>query len=313
MGTADSSQMQMNPVSKIQCAKKEKDTSPPPHNSPRHEARDATPRYDVRDATPRYDVRDNTPRYDRDNSPRHEQKDIRDSIDSPRFEVHDSPRRESPRPSPRPDGSERDRTNKMLSGAPGGRCEVTRIVRQLCGGDAAGGRNERVTGAKNAQLLCVNGSSPRQPSTPQLLRILEETIQKKVPKTFFPKSSPSKNAERFRLTFNIPERTAERVFQYRTKFVQHMLASPMYANCAVGKPWEMVGRTRNGSNIPEQYRSKFVQHTLASPMYANCAVGKPWEMVGSVSEQLIDELLSGVAHELQLRGAVRALYDAETH
>jgi hypothetical protein len=48
--------------------------------------------------------------------------------------------------------------------------------------------------------------------------------------------------DHLRLAFNIPEQTADRLFQYRTKFVQHMLASPMYANCTVGKPWELVGR-----------------------------------------------------------------------
>ncbi|KAL0839158.1 hypothetical protein ABMA28_017127 [Loxostege sticticalis] len=128
----------------------------------------------------------------------------------------------------------------LLSPGPGGRCEVTRIVRQLCGGDA----------------------------------ILEETIQKKVPKTFFPKASPPKATERFRLTFNIPERTAENLFLYRTKF--------------------------------------FVKHMLASPLYANCAVGKPWEMVGSVSEQLIDELLATCARDVQLRDVVQQLYQAET-
>ncbi|CAG9786499.1 unnamed protein product [Diatraea saccharalis] len=153
------------------------------------------------------------------------------------------------------------------------RCEVTRIVRQLCGGDATGSRYERVSGAKNAQLHCISGGSPRQPSTPQLLRILEETIQKKIPKTLYQKPSTGNNVDRFRLALNIPEQTAERLFQYRTKFVQHMLASPMYANCEIGKPWEIIG---------------------------------------SISEQLIDDLLSQCAKEMQLQNVVQELYKVET-
>ncbi|XP_053609489.1 uncharacterized protein LOC128674698 isoform X2 [Plodia interpunctella] len=153
------------------------------------------------------------------------------------------------------------------------RCEVTRIVRQLCGGDTAGSRNERVTGAKNAQLMCVNGSSsPRQPSTPQLLRILEETIQKKVPKQLFQNMSV-KDSARFRMTFNIPELTADKMFQYRTKFVQHMLASPMYANSLRPKPWELISR---------------------------------------ISDQLIDELVGTCAKEMQMEGFIQRLYNLET-
>ncbi|XP_060803221.1 uncharacterized protein LOC106129302 isoform X2 [Amyelois transitella] len=129
----------------------------------------------------------------------------------------------------------------MMTAAVSGRCEVGRIVRQLCGGDTAGSRHERVSGAKNAQLLCISGSSPRQPSTPQLLRILEETIQKKVPKQLMNQPSP-RDRERFRMTFSIPEASADRLFQYRTKFVQHMLTSPMYANSQLGKPWEAITR-----------------------------------------------------------------------
>ncbi|XP_045772814.1 uncharacterized protein LOC123872538 [Maniola jurtina] len=155
------------------------------------------------------------------------------------------------------------------------RCEVTRLVRQLCGGDNISGlRNERVVGAKNAQLLCVNGGSPRQPSTPQLLRILEETIQKKTPKTLFPKQKMAvKDAEKYRMNFNIPEQVTDALFQYRTKFVQHMLTSPMYANSAIGKPWETIG---------------------------------------SVSEKIIDELLLKCAKEMELQHIVKQMYKNET-
>ncbi|KOB68261.1 Uncharacterized protein OBRU01_18593 [Operophtera brumata] len=70
--------------------------------------------------------------------------------------------------------------------------------------------------------------------------ILEKTIQKKAPKPMYQKPA-DKNPERFRMTFNIPDKAAENLLQYRTKFVQHMLASSMYANSAVGKPWEIIG------------------------------------------------------------------------
>ncbi|CAH2255213.1 jg7258 [Pararge aegeria aegeria] len=166
-------------------------------------------------------------------------------------------------------------------------CEVTRLVRQVCGGDNIYGvRSERSTGAKNAQLLCVNGGSPRQPSTPrqpitprqpstpQLLRILEETIQKKTPRSLFPKQPVAvKDAEKFRMSFNIPERVSDALFQYRTKFVQHMLTSSMYANSSVGKPWEKIG---------------------------------------SVSEKIIDELLLKCANQMELQKLVDQMYRDET-
>ncbi|CAH0715869.1 unnamed protein product, partial [Brenthis ino] len=152
-------------------------------------------------------------------------------------------------------------------------CEVTKLLRQLCGGDT-GGKNERISGAKNAQLLCVNEGSPRKPSTPQLLRILEETIQKKTPKALFPKPTLKlQDAEKYRMSFNIPESVKDNLFQYRTKFVQHMLTSSMYANSAVGKPWEKIG---------------------------------------SVSEQIIDELLLNCAKEMELPKFVKHLYKSET-
>ncbi|XP_069359712.1 uncharacterized protein [Maniola hyperantus] len=153
--------------------------------------------------------------------------------------------------------------------------EVTRLVRQLCGADhIVGLRKERMVGAKNAQLLCVNAGSPRPPSTPQLLRILEETIQKKTPKPLFPKQKISvKDAEKYRMSFNIPEQVTDALFQYRTKFVQHMLTSPMYANSAVGKPWEKIG---------------------------------------SVSEKIIDDLLLKCAKELELQHIVKQMYKNET-
>ncbi|CAG5038346.1 unnamed protein product [Parnassius apollo] len=152
-------------------------------------------------------------------------------------------------------------------------CEVTKLLRELCGGDATGRKNERVSGAKNAQLHCVNSQSPRQPNTPQLLRILEETIQKKLPRPANPKPLSSRDLEKFRMTFNITEKTVENLFQYRTKFVQHMLSSAMYANSAVEKPWEMVN---------------------------------------SVSEQIIDELLLSCAKEMELQQVVQQLYKCET-
>ncbi|CAK1551024.1 unnamed protein product [Leptosia nina] len=154
-----------------------------------------------------------------------------------------------------------------------GGCEVMNLLRQLCGGDSAGNRNERVSGTKNAQLVCVSGGSPRQPSTPQLLRILEETIQKKTPRPHYTTPRSPQNIDKCRMTFNIPESISEQLYQYRTKFVQHMLTSSMYANSAVGKPWEVIGR---------------------------------------VSENLIDELLLSCAKEMELQRHVRELYKQET-
>ncbi|KAJ8731661.1 hypothetical protein PYW07_004825 [Mythimna separata] len=121
------------------------------------------------------------------------------------------------------------------------RCEVTRLLKQLCSGDGSS-RPDRVTGAKNAQLVHVGGSSPRQTSTPQLLKILEETIKKKIPKQLYQHPLSPRSADRCRLQFSISDATADALFQYRTKFVQHMLTSSMYANSAVGKPWEMIGK-----------------------------------------------------------------------
>ncbi|KAL0839160.1 hypothetical protein ABMA28_017129 [Loxostege sticticalis] len=89
LGTAESSQVQMNPVSKIQCAKrgaspKAKATETSPRdNSPRHDRRD-TPRHEN---TPRSEQREGSPRYDNRGT-------------SPRLSPRDSARRESPR-SPR--------------------------------------------------------------------------------------------------------------------------------------------------------------------------------------------------------------------
>ncbi|PZC73887.1 hypothetical protein B5X24_HaOG208682 [Helicoverpa armigera] len=194
-----------------------------------------------------------------------------------------SKRDNSPRkvPSPAParnrepvsERKERERTERertKISMAPD-RCEVTRLIKQLCSGDAGGA--ERLSGAKNAQLQYASGNSPRQPSTPQLLRILEETIQKKVPKPLFQKQPSARGLERHRLLFNISEKTSDSLFQYRTKFVQHMLTSAMYANSAVGKPWEMIG---------------------------------------SISEQIIDELLLGCLKEMEVRDLVVQLYKTET-
>ncbi|XP_013144005.1 PREDICTED: uncharacterized protein LOC106107619 isoform X2 [Papilio polytes] len=152
--------------------------------------------------------------------------------------------------------------------------EVSRLLRELCG-DTSGNKNERVSGAKNAQLHCVRTSSPRQHTTPQLLRILEETIQKKSPRSMNVRLSTikDKEAEKYRMSFNISGKTVDNLFQYRTKYVQHMLTSAMYANSAVEKPWEMVN---------------------------------------SVSDQIVDELLLKCAKEMELRPIIQRLYQNET-
>ncbi|KPJ06298.1 hypothetical protein RR48_14037, partial [Papilio machaon] len=136
-------------------------------------------------------------------------------------------------------------------------------------------KNERISGAKNAQLHCVKTDSPRQHTTPQLLRILEETIQKKSPRLLNVRLSTikDKEAEKYRMSFNISEKTIDNLFQYRTKYVQHMLTSAMYANSAVEKPWEMVN---------------------------------------SVSDQIVDELLLKCAKEMELRPVIESLYQNET-
>ncbi|XP_013164324.1 PREDICTED: uncharacterized protein LOC106115476 [Papilio xuthus] len=152
--------------------------------------------------------------------------------------------------------------------------EVSRLLRELCG-DTSGNKNERISGAKNAQLHCVRTGSPRQHTTPQLLRILEETIQKKSPRSMNVRLSTikDKEAEKYRMSFNISEKTVDNLFQYRTKYVQHMLTSAMYANSAVEKPWEMVN---------------------------------------SVSDQIVDELLLKCAKEMELRPVIQRLYQNET-
>ncbi|XP_045536373.1 uncharacterized protein LOC106719740 [Papilio machaon] len=152
--------------------------------------------------------------------------------------------------------------------------EVSRLLRELCG-NTSGNKNERISGAKNAQLHCVKTDSPRQHTTPQLLRILEETIQKKSPRLLNVRLSTikDKEAEKYRMSFNISEKTIDNLFQYRTKYVQHMLTSAMYANSAVEKPWEMVN---------------------------------------SVSDQIVDELLLKCAKEMELRSIIESLYQNET-
>ncbi|KAH9630974.1 hypothetical protein HF086_013513 [Spodoptera exigua] len=57
------------------------------------------------------------------------------------------------------------------------------------------------------------------------VRILEETIQKKIPKPQFEAPTSARGLDRYRLVFNISEKTTDSLFQYRTKFVQHMLTS----------------------------------------------------------------------------------------
>ncbi|XP_068633455.1 uncharacterized protein [Battus philenor] len=173
------------------------------------------------------------------------------------------------------DGSESRRSENKYKLPDSGvaSAEVTRLLRELCGGDATGNKSDRVCGARNAQLHCISSDSPRQPTTPQLLRILEETIQKKSPRSMNHKLSTKQGAEKYRMPFNIGEKTIENLFQYRTKFVQHMLTSAMYANSAVEKPWEMV----------------------------NC-----------VSEQIIDDLLLECAKEMELQNIIQHLYQRET-
>ncbi|XP_063624569.1 uncharacterized protein LOC134796346 [Cydia splendana] len=156
--------------------------------------------------------------------------------------------------------------------------DVSVLLRQLCAGRSNSklrSPRERAFGSKNAQLLCVNGGSPRSPSlgTPQLLRILEETIQKQAPKPQFSTKAPVKDLDRYRLSFNWSSSATDALFQYRTKFVQHMLSSPMYANSRVGKPWEMIGK---------------------------------------ISEQIMDEILMSCAKEMQLEDIIEELYKNET-
>ncbi|CAF4908055.1 unnamed protein product [Pieris macdunnoughi] len=159
-----------------------------------------------------------------------------------------------------------------------GGCEVMTLLRQLCGGDSPGTRIERISGAKNGQLICMSSGSPRQPSTPQLLKILEETIKKKPPRTTsgVPASEvalATRSLERCRMALCVDENAAERLFNYRTAFMQHMLASPLYANSAVGKPWEVIGK---------------------------------------VSERILDELLVMCAKEMELQPIVKEIYRNET-
>ncbi|XP_063536221.1 uncharacterized protein LOC134745986 [Cydia strobilella] len=156
--------------------------------------------------------------------------------------------------------------------------DVSVLLRQLCAAQCNSkfrSPRERASGFKNAQLLCVNGGSPRSPSlgTPQLLRILEETIQKQAPKPQFSTKAPVKDLDRYRLSFSRSSSATDALFQYRTKFVQHMLSSPMYANSRVGKPWEMIGK---------------------------------------ISEQIIDEILTSCAKEMQLEDIIGELYKSET-
>ncbi|KAI5639107.1 hypothetical protein NE865_08307 [Phthorimaea operculella] len=149
---------------------------------------------------------------------------------------------------------------------------MTKLLKHICAGDNTANKNDRATGSMNAQLVCVNATSPRQPTTPQLLKILEQTIQKKIPEHMY-KMKKTKDPERLRLAFNIPQKIADNLFQYRTKFVQHMLTSSMYANSTIGKPWEVVG---------------------------------------SISEQIIDEILMQCAEEMQLKPYIMELYKTET-
>ncbi|XP_045518201.1 uncharacterized protein LOC123710393 [Pieris brassicae] len=180
-------------------------------------------------------------------------------------EIRDTPRKE--------DKCDKDRRTSTVGG-----CEVMTLLRQLCGGDSPGTRIDRVSGAKNGQLICMSSGSPRQPSTPQLLRILEETIQKKPPRTTSGAAASeaamaTRSLERCRMALCVDDKAAERLFSYRTAFLQHMLASPLYANSAVGKPWEVIGK---------------------------------------VSERILDELLVTCAKEMELQPLVKEIYRNET-
>ncbi|XP_047504003.1 uncharacterized protein LOC125049038 isoform X2 [Pieris napi] len=208
------------------------------------------------------------------------EEEIKDT--SKRDEIRDTPRKEGSkgtarkgetRDTPRKEDADRDIRASTVGG-----CEVMTLLRQLCGGDSPGTRIERISGAKNGQLICMSSGSPRQPSTPQLLKILEETIKKKPPRTTsgVPASEvalAARSLERCRMALCVDENAAERLFSYRTAFMQHMLASPLYANSAVGKPWEVIGK---------------------------------------VSERILDELLVMCAKEMELQPIVKEIYRNET-
>ncbi|XP_050675751.1 uncharacterized protein LOC126972763 isoform X2 [Leptidea sinapis] len=238
----------------------------------------SVPKKDVHTVTP-----DNTPRknIDKINSKNTPRKDLDDrAIDVTPIKDTDSRNKNTPRHIDDVGGSDTATTTRKDNGRRGERvkkasdelvgCEVSKLLWQLCGGDSAGSRQERVSGAKNAQLVCVSSGSPRQPSTPQLLRILEETIQKKTPRS---SHRNTKDLDKFRMNLNIPEAISEELFQYRTKFILHMLTSSLYANSAVHKPWEVIGR---------------------------------------VSEEIIDELLLKCADDMQLNEYVTNMYKSET-
>ncbi|CAH4028663.1 unnamed protein product [Pieris brassicae] len=109
-------------------------------------------------------------------------------------------------------------------------------------------------------------------------RILEETIQKKAPRTTIGVAASeaamaTRSLERCRMALCVDDKAAERLFSYRTAFLQHMLASPLYANSAVGKPWEVIGK---------------------------------------VSERILDELLVTCAKEMELQPLVKEIYRNET-
>ncbi|XP_048478377.1 uncharacterized protein LOC105389374 isoform X2 [Plutella xylostella] len=142
-----------------------------------------------------------------------------------------------------------------------------------CSGDGPAVKTGRSQGARNAQLLCVRASSPRQEhgGTTELLKILEKTIHRKKPKSANP--DPPHNTDRFHLKFHVPEAVTAGLLRHRASFLQHMLASPLYANSVLGRPWEVIG---------------------------------------SVSDEMVDELVRGCVQDMEIRGVVDEMFRSET-
>ncbi|CAG9125675.1 unnamed protein product [Plutella xylostella] len=141
-----------------------------------------------------------------------------------------------------------------------------------CSGDGPGVKTGRSQGARNAQLVCVRASSPRQEhgGTTELLKILEKTIHRKKPKPANPDPPAS---DRFHLKFHVPEAVTAGLLRHRASFLQHMLASPLYANSVLGRPWEVIG---------------------------------------SVSDEMVDELVRGCVQDMEIRGVVDEMFRSET-
>ncbi|KAG7308902.1 hypothetical protein JYU34_006172 [Plutella xylostella] len=56
----------------------------------------------------------------------------------------------------------------------------------------------------------------------------------------------------------------------------------------------------------------FLQHMLASPLYANSELGRPWEVIRSVSDEMVDELVRGCVQDMEIRGVVDEMFRSET-